>query len=403
MRQVLCLLLFTVFASCLLEEDNNQETARQIIDQLKTEFAPDKRVAIWNVELDRKDQAKSVYTLRGETNLPEAKDNLIDSLDAAGIKLQDSIRMLPDLDQLEEKVFGLVNLSAANIRSNPKHSAELATQSTLGTPLNVLKKQDGWYLVQTPDGYLGWLDGGGLELKTREEMQEWFNAPRVVYLPDSGISYDPDNPEDVPVSDLMAGAILQNAGSQYGVTTVRYPDGREASIIDTELMDYEEWITSRRATDQNILFNAYQLRGRPYLWGGTSNRAMDCSGFTKTVYYLNGILLPRDASQQVHVGMPVETDTSTWKNLQAGDLLFFGRAATEEKGEKVTHVAIYVGDGKIIHASGRVREESLRRGDPSFTEYRLKSFLRARRILGSEGKNGVRALKNVPVYSEGIL
>ena len=111
---------------------------------------------------------------------------------------------------------------------------------------------------------------------------------------------------------------------------------------------------------------------------------MDCSGFTKTVYYLNGLMLPRDASQQVHVGIEVETDPSL-KNLQPGDFLFFGRKATSSAKEKITHVAIYLGDGKMIHSSERVRIQSLKRGDEDFAENRLNTLVRAKRLLENIG------------------
>ena len=86
--------------------------------------------------------------------------------------------------------------------------------------------------------------------------------------------------------------------------------------------------------------------------------------------------------------------------LQPGDLLFFGRKATGEQPEKITHVAIYLGDGKIIHASGRVQVESLKRGAPDFTEYRLKSLVCARRMLQAPEQNGILPLSKVPLYQE---
>jgi len=94
----------------------------------------------------------------------------------------------------------------------------------------------------------------------------------------------------------------------------------------------------------------------------------------------------------------VETDT-TFSNLLPGDLLFFGRKATADKPEKITHVAIYQGDGSIIHSSGQVREESLRRGDSTFTEYRLKTFVRAKRMLVDQPTEyGVLPLSEVAGY-----
>ena len=102
----------------------------------------------------------------------------------------------------------LVNISVANLRSKPKHSAELATQATLGTPLKVLKKQDDWYYVQTPDHYLSWVDSGGITLKKSEELQEWQSAEKVIYTETFGHAYAQGTERQI-VSDLVAGNILQ--------------------------------------------------------------------------------------------------------------------------------------------------------------------------------------------------
>jgi len=92
----------------------------------------------------------------------------------------------------------------------------------------------------------------------------------------------------------------------------------------------------------------------PYLWGGTSSeKGFDCSGLTMTVYQLNGLNLPRHSLKQFEVGRSVGKD-----NLQKGDLVFF---AVKGKG-KVSHVGVYIGDGRFIHApsSGKkIRIDSL--------------------------------------------
>jgi len=335
--------------------------------------------------------------LRGETNLPTAKEDLLRQIDTKQYQIIDSIQVLPAAD-LGENIYGIVNLSACNIRSQPKHSAELGTQSTLGTPLRILKKSPGgWYLVQTPDDYFGWLDPGGFELVDATTYQNWLTADRVIYLEDFGFSYAAANTGSPPVGDLLEGNILQAVETKNGFTQVKYPDGRTAYVPATAVMDYKNWLASRAPNAENILAKAREFMGRPYLWGGTSGKGVDCSGFTKTVFYLNGVMLPRDASQQVHTGEAIPLDT-TWANLQAGDLLFFGHRANAGKPERTTHVAIYLGDGKIIHSSGIVTVESLRRGDPDFNPHRFDTFLRAKRILNSLGKNGIELLEESPFY-----
>jgi cell wall-associated NlpC family hydrolase len=130
-----------------------------------------------------------------------------------------------------------------------------------------------------------------------------------------------------------------------------------------------------------------QFLGVPYLWGGTSVKGMDCSGFTKTVFRLNGMELNRDANQQALMGEEVVVDEQ-FNNLRTGDLLFFGRKATADRPERITHVAIYVGNKEYVHAPGgaRVRINSFDPAAPNFSQSLLTSFVRARRVLIDQRK-----------------
>src|SRR5690606_34759178 len=84
-------------------------------------------------------------------------------------------------------------------------------------------------------------------------------------------------------------------------------------------------------TADRLISTAKRMMGLPYLWGGTSVKGVDCSGFTKTAFHMNGLMIPRDASQQVLEGMQVDIlapdgslDTVlVHRNLKPGDLLFF--------------------------------------------------------------------------------
>ncbi len=268
----------------------------------------------------------------------------------------------------------------------------------MGTPLRVFKKQGDFYYIQTPDNYLGWVDDGGLQLMDDLEYKSWQTSEKAICIKDFSYVYETGNEDSPKVSDLIAGSIFETEEIKANFSKIVLPDGRAGFVKTDDLLPYQDWLAASYPTPESIISTAKEFMGRPYLWGGTSGKGMDCSGYTKTVYFLNGIQLERDASLQVHTGELVETDT-TWKNLEVGDLLFFGRKSTQDKKERITHVAIYMGDGKIIHASDRVKVESLKRGDSDFAEHRVNSFIRAKRIIGSEGKNGIIALKDSPFYN----
>jgi cell wall-associated NlpC family hydrolase len=282
--------------------------------------------------------------------------------------------------------YGLVRQSVANIRSEPRHSAELATQAVLGTPLRVYEQRDSWFLVQTPDGYLSWLDSGGFQPLDSAAYAEWRTADRLIFTGDYGFAYRTPDSEGSVVTDLVTGAILTDRGRTGDWQRVGYPDGAEAFVPADQLAPLADfWAQAPTPATADLFATADRLQGRPYLWGGTSGKGMDCSGFTKTVYYLQGWLLPRDASQQVNEGTEVLTDTTQLDRLQPGDFLFFGNLR-EDGSRRVTHVGIYRGDGRFTHSgadNGAVRTQSLRRADADFAEHRLQSLLVAKRMNGS--------------------
>jgi cell wall-associated NlpC family hydrolase len=115
----------------------------------------------------------------------------------------------------------------------------------------------------------------------------------------------------------------------------------------------------------------HPLLGIPYVWGGTTTKGFDCSGFTQYVFTEYGIHLPRTSAEQSHAGTSVSKD-----NLRTGDLVFFN---TYGSPGTVTHVAIYIGNGEIVNAVSPVVE--INRLDDHYFGPR---YLTARRILTNE-------------------
>ena len=111
------------------------------------------------------------------------------------------------------------------------------------------------------------------------------------------------------------------------------------------------------------------MLGVPYLWGGTSPKGNDCSGFTKTVYLMNGFVIPRDASQQVTAGKIVDENLK-FEGLEKGDLMFFGTPAKDGKKQRVTHVGIWLGNGKgeFIHSASNVHLSSVNENEKTLRQ-----------------------------------
>ena len=161
---------------------------------------------------------------------------------------------------------------------------------------------------------------------------------------------------------------------------VELANGKNGFVPDTLVQDINEWNKSRKPTGENLEKTARSFLGIHYLWGGMSVKGMDCSGFVKTVYHLNGVELNRDARQQAQQGVPIDPGEN-FQNLKKGDLLFFGRKATAKQHEHITHVALYLENGLYIHSSKRVRFSSFDPSSDYYEEPLLKRFICARRIL----------------------
>ena len=370
-RKLIIIILSLGIFSC--SENKDLRIVRGYMDEIRMEFAPDKRTALFDILIENGDG----LTLKGETNLPMAKAELIKKIRQNHIDVIDEIKVLPN--EKGEKKYALINVSVANLRSNPKHSAELVTQAILGTPVYVLKNVNGWYLVQTPDKYISWTNGGSIVLLDEKGLENWKSNPKIIYLKTTGFSMNEMLSQRV--SDLVAGNILVLDHENDEYWSVIYPDGRKALVMKNEAELLRSWNEELTITESSISQTAKKLMGAPYLWGGTSTKGLDCSGFTKTVYFLHGMILPRDASQQVHVGELVDKEKDFTK-LQVGDLLFFGRKNEANQSEKVVHVGLWLGNNQFIHASGDVHISSLDSLDENFDQYNYNRYLRSKRIIG---------------------
>ena len=302
----------------------------------------------------------------------------------------------PVLSAQPEFSYGVVRSSVINMRSFPMFAAEMGTQALMGTPVHVLETVHGWSRVVAPEGYTAWTTEESLEKMNLLEFTAWQNASKVIvnnYF--TVIRSQPTESAEV-VSDVVWGDILRYLDTKGEYMQVLLPDGRKGFLQKIMATPFNEWFAKHQPSAANILETANRFIGFPYLWGGTSIKGMDCSGFSKTCFYLNGVILPRDASQQALVGENVDISKDLSK-LQPADLLFFG--SIKENKEHVSHVGIYIGNGEFIHSSGTVHISSLLPGKINFDAFNKNRLLRAQRLLTRIDKDSnIVSIKKHPFY-----
>jgi len=381
------LLLLLLYAGTILTAQTySYKSLTDDLQTLQKQLVPDKRVAI--LELEIKDTLQPVVVVSGVTDLPDAKQQIIRFLNDKKISFIDSIQLLPD-SSLGDKIWALATLSVSNLRAMPGDASELVSQTMMGTPLKVLEYKNRWYRVQTPELYIGWMDAAGLQTFSAKEMEEWKNSKRYLFNRITGIVYDSPGKKGGVVSDVVLGDLFEVEGSVRRFLKIKIPDGRTGYVRKSDCISFDEWSNSEPDV-QSIFSVAREMMGFPYLWGGTSGKGIDCSGFVKLVFYSQGIILSRDASQQAKYGESI--DLASRNNLQPGDLLFFGRTA-----QRITHVGIYLGNGDFIHSSGRVHISSIDPADPKYAPDR--NNVAARRILNSLNTEGIVRVKDHDWYN----
>ncbi len=364
-----------------------------LVEEARAVLAPDRRLRVFEVRADFQDDA---LRLTGEVHSLELHQGLLDYLRRHQIdRIADHVTVLPHQD-VRPKAHAIVSVSVANVRFQPSHAAELATQVVLGTPVSVLKQVKGtWLLVQTLDGYVGWTDAHVVRCDD-EELGRWIERPKIIITARCGWSQRRVSDAEESVSDLVQGAVLARLGESVDHYHVGYPDGREAYVVKAAAMPLGAWRTARTTlTLAGIEKTARSYLGIPYLWGGTSTKAMDCSGFVQLVLFQNGALIERDADQQMRVGTPVELGPGL-DGLAPGDGLFF---SVEDEPSKIDHVGLYLGRGAFVHASRDVHLGSLDPTAPDFDALRRRTLVAARRFLNGTGGAGLRPLGAIPFFA----
>jgi hypothetical protein len=223
-------------------------------------------------------------------------------------------------------------LSVVPIRAEPSEKSEMVSQLLFGESYTVLQQTEQWYQIQCEhDLYIGWINEKQFfENVIKPNISNSFKTLSLCHVATMNNMYFPL---------LMGSTLLNFDGIQSKLD-------KKTIIYNGEIIE----IQSQRR-DKNILEKiAKMYLNAPYLWGGRTPFGIDCSGFLQVCFSYLGINLPRDAYQQVEKGVLIDFV----QECTLGDVAFF----VNNEG-KIIHTGLLLNDGKIIHASGKVRIDTL--------------------------------------------
>jgi SH3-like domain-containing protein len=348
-----------------------EKIAAELVETVSRELHLDKRFVVLDYVF-RHDQSKPHVTFLASSSFIEnGIQSKLRKLRATQLPFSYSMEVLPTA-VVGAKKFVLCNVSVAPVMKSGTHQSEQITQMLLGESGDLLQKENDWLRIRLHhDGYIGWASANQMLFVDKKELAVWHLkkkvSPRNLIAPLMNL---PEKSGD-PIREFLFGTFLPVKTATKAWTSVVLPDGRigwlQSSVVTSQN-------AKRSVSSAELVVTAKLFLGISYQWGGRSVKGFDCSGFTQTVYRLNGIEIPRDASLQWLTGSDAGNEN---RNFAEGDLLFFS-----SKPERITHVAMSLGGAEFIHSSGFVKINSFDRSHSQFDNNLAQRFVGARRIIG---------------------
>ncbi len=240
-----------------------------------------------------------------------------------------------------------INVSVSSHYREPSYASEIVSQGILGEQVEVIEHTPLFCRIRQEDGYESWVSTDQIwnDIQTAADWR--LVRKHFVRLREEPFAESP------AIRDAVIGCRLPVTDEHGDWYKIALPDGLSGWSQKQAFDIFPQF------SAENILALAREFLGYQYTWGGRSPKGFDCSGFVQTVFRLHGILLQRDAYQQQ------EKNRINISFLEAmpADLLFFGKTP-----ERATHVAISLGNGRFIHASGWVKYNSCNEADEDFSQ-----------------------------------
>ncbi len=355
------------------------------IDLYKRELIIDTNLFATNLTAEW-DEGAGVVRLSGYVNYSQNHEALLLLFHYLGFEeVIDEVEVLPS-EALGAEKFALVTAKTAFTYGAPEAPRETMTEALMGDPVFLLRDAgNGYYLGKSAEGYVGYIDGANIVRVDADRFTKYQQGEHAYFL------------RDYEAGDVVipVGARLKVAGERTGAEGLVFQHGdgsqetAEHSEIDSVLVELPDGNEVEVSSDAVIVRKsephpaalealkiAESMYGSRYVWGGKSTDGVDCSGLVQTSFRAQGINMPRDSYMQSYVGA-LSAERHYMEGMRAGDLLFF-----LGNNGRITHVAMYKGDGIYVEASrGRVRLSSFNPEDENYDESRHHSFAFAKRPL----------------------